>query len=99
MTFGPRAEKVLKKKIPKKMKTAALLSVLSAKLRDKEIIILDDLSFKEPKTKLMIGILEKLKKDLIKKESVLIVLPNINKNIKVAAGTLPRRYRRCCRGQ
>ncbi|MBI4137839.1 MAG: 50S ribosomal protein L4 [Candidatus Sungbacteria bacterium] len=51
VTHGPRAEKNYEKKIPKKMARRALFTVLSAKARDGEIVVLDDLKFPEAKTK------------------------------------------------
>ena len=51
VTHGPRAEKVYAKKINKKMAKHALWTVLSAKARDNEIVMLDDLKFPETKTK------------------------------------------------
>jgi len=43
--------------IPKKLRRLALKSVLSAKVSDQEIIVLDSLAFAEPKTKDMIKVL------------------------------------------
>jgi len=51
VTHGPRAEKDYSVKINRKMRAAALASVLSRKLRDGEVIFVDSLSFAEPKTK------------------------------------------------
>lgn len=51
VTHGPRAEKDYSVKINKKMRSAALASVLSKKLADGEIIFVDSLSFTAPKTK------------------------------------------------
>ena len=48
---GPRNDKNFARKINKKMKTAALFSVLSKKFKDGEVVFLDNLSFKTPKTK------------------------------------------------
>lgn len=50
-THGPRAERDYTVKINKKMRAAALMSVLSKKWADGEIIFVDKLSFAEPKTK------------------------------------------------
>jgi large subunit ribosomal protein L4 len=47
--------------IPKKLKRLALKSVLSAKVSDQEIIVLDSLNFEEPKTKDMIKVLASIK--------------------------------------
>ena len=49
--------------VPKKVKRLALKSVLSAKVADKEIIVLDELKFAEPKTKEMVKVLENIKAD------------------------------------
>jgi large subunit ribosomal protein L4 len=51
VTHGPRAEKDYSVKINRKMRAAALASVLSQKLRDGEVIFVDSLSFAAPKTK------------------------------------------------
>ncbi|HYF29352.1 MAG TPA: 50S ribosomal protein L4 [Candidatus Paceibacterota bacterium] len=50
-THGPRAERVYAVKINRKMRSAALASVLSRKLRDGEVIFVDSLTFAAPKTK------------------------------------------------
>ena len=51
ITFGPRNEQNFKKKINKKMKQKALLTVISQKMRDGEIVFVDSVSFDTPKTK------------------------------------------------
>ena len=51
ITFGPRNEKNFKKKINKKMRSKAVLTVLSQKMRDGEVMFVDSLSFDAPKTK------------------------------------------------
>lgn len=50
-THGPRAERDYSVKINKKMRVAALASVLSKKWNDGEVIFVEKLSFAEPKTK------------------------------------------------
>ncbi|MFW0871437.1 MAG: 50S ribosomal protein L4 [Patescibacteria group bacterium] len=50
VTHGPRTERNWYRKINKKMRDKALMIVLSQKLRDGEIIFMQDLDFKEPKT-------------------------------------------------
>jgi large subunit ribosomal protein L4 len=50
VTFGPRAERNYSEKINKKMRVAALVSALSKKARDGEIIFVDSLSFATPST-------------------------------------------------
>lgn len=51
VTHGPLTQKNFKKKINKKMAKKALLTVLSAKARDGEIVVIDELHFAEAKTK------------------------------------------------
>ena len=60
VTFGPRNERNFKRKINQKQKTTALFQILSQKLRDGEIIFVDDISFKEPKTQEAKKVLENL---------------------------------------
>src|SRR3989338_8555313 len=62
VTHGPRNEKNYFRKVNKKMKTKALLTVLSRKFRDGEVAFVDEISLKEPKTKLAIRTLVSLSK-------------------------------------
>jgi large subunit ribosomal protein L4 len=86
VTFGPRKEKVFKKEIPKKMRRKALFMVLSGKAKNNLLILLDKLKIEKPKTKLMVEILKKLPS---KDESALIALPELDKNLILAARNLP----------
>lgn len=79
ITFGPRKEKVFAKKINKKARRKAFFMALSSKVKDKELVVLDKLEIKEPKTKLMTRILKKLFKD--KRASILIATPKGAENI------------------
>lgn len=51
ITFGPTNEKNYQKKVNKKMKAKALFTILSKKLKDNEIIFVNDISISAPKTK------------------------------------------------
>ena len=64
------------KKMPKKMRRAALKSAISQKHADGEIFIVDDVSLKEPKTKLMAAALEKMAKS----QNCLLVYPERDNN-------------------
>lgn len=92
VTFGPTKEKVYTKKINKKMKTKALFMVLSSKVKDKQLILLDKIELTEAKTKQMIEVIKnlknKVKKDLDK--SILIVLPSSNQDIVRASKNIPK---------
>lgn len=60
VAFGPTNERNFKKKINKKMNSKAIATVLSAKLRDGEMVVLDKLALKEDKTKEMAQVLKNL---------------------------------------
>lgn len=62
VTFGPRNERDYSEKINKKMRIGALLSVLSRKAKDGEIILVDKFTFAEPKTSVAKSMLAKLAK-------------------------------------
>lgn len=66
ITFGPRNERDYSEKLNRKMRTGALISVLSRKAKDGEIILLDALTFSAPKTKIAKDMLEKLAKGVTK---------------------------------
>ena len=87
ITFGPRKEKIFKKKIPKKMKRKALFMVLSQKVKDDELILVDKLKVEKPKTKKFFEILKKFP---LKKINTLIALPKLDKNLILAARNIPK---------
>ena len=86
ITFGPRNEKIFARKINKKMRQLAVISVLSKKLADKEIKIIDNFNFPDHKTKN----LQLLTKSVIKNSSALLVAESKNKNIYMASRNLPK---------
>ena len=51
ITFGPRSQRNWDRKINKKLKTKALFSVLSDKVKTGQLVVLDSLSLSAPKTK------------------------------------------------
>lgn len=93
VTHGPLKEKSYKRKINKKMAKKALYTVLSAKTRDNEILVLDALKFEEPKTKLAAKVfnnLKEVKKDITAKENrVLVLLLKMEESVKRAVRNLP----------
>jgi large subunit ribosomal protein L4 len=60
VVFGPRKEKTFKQKINRKTKLKALFMVLSQKIKDDEILVLDKIELKEYKTKFVAEIFKKL---------------------------------------
>ena len=85
-TFGPRKERVFRKKINQKMRNKALTMVLSSKVGDKELKVLDKLVIPEPKTKLMAEILKNLKLE----KSVLILNNQVDLNLVKASRNIPK---------
>lgn len=85
ITFGPTNARNFKLKINKKMARKALLTALSAKLKDNEILVLDDLKLKMAKTKEMAKILNNFPKI----KSALIVLSKKNDEVARAGRNLP----------
>lgn len=82
VTFGPRVERDYSEKINRKMRVGALLSVLSRKAKDGEIILVDSFNFTAPKTataKLVLAAIAKAsgEKSLVtkKKNAALIAFP------------------------
>jgi large subunit ribosomal protein L4 len=61
VAFGPRNERNFKKKINKKVNQSAIKMVLSGKLQDKELIVLESSKFENKKTKLVQEFLNKMK--------------------------------------
>ncbi|OGZ17763.1 MAG: 50S ribosomal protein L4 [Candidatus Nealsonbacteria bacterium RBG_13_36_15] len=86
VTFGPTKNRVFKKKINKKMRRKALFMVLSAKAKEKLIIVLDDLELKAPKTKEISKILKKI---LPQKISAILALPKKDENVLRAGRNIP----------
>ena len=95
VTHGPLAEKNYKKKISKKMRAQALFSVLSKKLKDKEILFVDSLEMSKINTKAGVEIVENLAKAgnlknlKIKKPKILMVLYERNKNTEKSFRNIP----------
>lgn len=82
--FGPQPRDY-SYRLPKKAKWLALSSALAAKFADNEVVIIDDLSLNEPKTKAVKSMLKGLGLD-----NVLIVVPEKNGNLELAARNIPR---------
>lgn len=83
-TFGPKPRDY-SYSLPKKAKRIALKSVLSMKLAEKQLLIVDAFKLKEPKTKEFMALIKNLKLD-----SALIVDQHDNKNLFLAARNIPK---------
>ena len=71
--------------LPKKVRRLAMLSALSSKVLEKEIIVLDELKFEAPKTKEMVKVLENVKAG----KKALIVTAEKDENIVRSAANIP----------
>ena len=95
VAFGPTKERNFKKKINKKMKKQALLMALSSKVKDNQFLIVNDFYFENSKTKEAFLALKKVSANLTGyreskkiKDSILIITPKHDKNIKRSVGNL-----------
>ena len=85
IVFGPTPNRNYSKKQNKKERRLALLSALSYKVLDKELIVLDTLSFETNKTKEMINVLTNLN---IRNNKVLVVVAELEENVCLASRNL-----------
>jgi large subunit ribosomal protein L4 len=84
--FGPRPRNY-SEKVNKKVKLLARKSALSYKAKENQIIVIEDFSMEQPKTKEFTNILNNLK---ISDKKSLFVLAESNKNIYLSARNLPQ---------
>ena len=71
-------------KVNKREKQIALFSVLTSKVNDEKLIVVDDMNIDAPKTKTMVKILGNLKA-----EKALIVTKDKNDNVVLSANNIP----------
>lgn len=84
VTFGPTSDRNFTKRINKKMKAKALFMVLSEKLREEKIMVVDGLKMEKPSTKDMIKALDKLSV----KSKALLALDKRDDNIIKSVGNI-----------
>ena len=70
--------------LPKKLRRLAMLSALSSKVAENELIVLDELKFDAPKTKEMVKVLENIKAE----KKALIVTAEKDENVIRSAANL-----------
>lgn len=83
VAFAPRPRD-FSKKVNKEARRVAFRSAISAKLNDKDLIVVDDLAV-EPKTKAMVQVMESLGLN----KTVLFVTKGVNSNAVLATGNIP----------
>lgn len=69
------------KKMPKKMRRAALCSALTSKVQDGNLVVVDALSMEQPKTKAMIAVIDRLVGD----SSALVLVADRNEHLEKSA--------------
>ena len=74
------------KKMPRKMRRAALRSALSVKAAEQQVIIVDNLTMPAPKTKEMVRVLKNL---AVSDKKILILLPDANEPVELSGRNLP----------
>ncbi len=62
VAHGPRNDKVYDRKVNKKMKTKALFTILSQKVKEGKVVFIESLSMKEPKTREAKAIIDAISK-------------------------------------
>lgn len=72
-------------KLPKKLRRLAMKSILSSKVEEKEIIVLDELKMEAPKTKEMVKLLENIKAE----KKALIVMAEKDDAVVRSAANIP----------
>lgn len=85
VVFGPHPRKYTQA-MPRQMRRLAIRSVLSAKLRDDRLTVIEGLADVEPRTKAMKDVLAALPQS----RSMLIVMPEMVDSIIRGAGNLPQ---------
>ncbi|WP_026486970.1 50S ribosomal protein L4 [Caldanaerobius polysaccharolyticus] len=84
VVFGPKPRDY-SYRLPKKVKRLALKSALSSKVKDNEIIVLDELKLQQPKTKEIVKLLKNFNVD----KKALIVLPDKDEIVERSARNIP----------
>jgi large subunit ribosomal protein L4 len=85
VVFGPRPGRNYRQAMPRKMRRLALRSALSAKLRDGQLIVLDELQMSAPKTSQMVKTLS----GLTGASSALILLPEKDTSVERSVTNVP----------
>ncbi|WP_077616515.1 50S ribosomal protein L4 [Caenibacillus caldisaponilyticus] len=85
VVFGP-TPRSYKYKLPKKVRRLAIKSALSAKVRDNETIVLDQLTMERPKTKAFVEVLKNLS---VNDDKALVVIDGENEAVALSARNIP----------
>ena len=87
VVFGPRKDRDYSQKINKKMRRKALFMVLTSKVKEGNLVVIEDLNIETPKTKLIAETLNNLP---VKGNSCLIAVPGKNENLLKASRNIEK---------
>ena len=85
VAFGPRNTTNFELSMNKKERRKALFCVLSSKLKNNELVILDTINFKEAKTKNMVEVFNNISYE----QKALLAIPSKNEIIEKSASNIP----------
>ncbi|HPE21106.1 MAG TPA: 50S ribosomal protein L4 [Candidatus Mcinerneyibacteriales bacterium] len=86
IVFGPKPRDY-SKKMPQKMRQLALRSALSLKAKDEGLVLVDAITLKEFKTRLMADFIGKFKEE---KQKVMVVIGQFDENIHRSTRNIPK---------
>ena len=84
--FGPH-KRSYRQHIPVKVKRKAMCSVLSERLREERLCVLNELALPEKKTKPFVAVLERFSPD---GKNTLFVMPHVDDNVLASSHNVPR---------
>lgn len=84
IAHGPKPRSY-RKKMPRRMRHAALRSALSAKAQAGDIVVLDEVTMERPKTKEMASLMKRLVGD----RSALLLMADGDENVELSARNIP----------
>ncbi len=85
--FGPRSDRNYKKVIPTAMKRKVLFMALSSKVKDGELVLVDNFNINTHKTKNLKKVIDNLP---FADKTGLLVLPSIDRNLILGARNIPK---------
>ncbi len=91
VAHGPRKERKHRDRIPKKMKIKALAIALSSQAKEGNVFVFDNIEIKEPKTKLLVGLIDELANavEKLEKNTILIITGRRNEGLVRAGRNVP----------
>jgi large subunit ribosomal protein L4 len=87
VSLGPDGRSNYKQRLPRKVRRAAIKSILSSAVKMNRLSVLENISYEAPKTKEAVGLLNNL--DFGAKTKVLFVIPENNFNFQKSVSNVP----------